>query len=335
MSLSYGRDQTPNANACCVYDQNGFQALLRLAWTPDAHANASAGYDSRNQTIQTTVTQNSEKTSVGSWTATAMAETQANGRSDVSASGSYFTNRAEFYFNHSADFAGSGYGGLGRPASTQELTAVAVGTSLVYADGAWGIGRRITSGFALVTPHESLQGSPVVVGGGDSTVAETDWLGPAVVPTSSPYRQARMTYDAPGAPAGYDLGSAAFDMKAPYKAGYNLKAGSAYTVTAMGTLLDAEGQPLPLLAGEAREADKENGRKVELFTNRAGRFGAQGLAPGKWIIEMPAEAGPARYAIEIPAGVTGLHDAGTLKPSSAGQQKPPVIEAEADDNATN
>jgi outer membrane usher protein len=144
-----------------------------------------------------------------------------------------------------------------------------------------------------------------------------------------------VTYDAPEAPAGYDLGSAAFDMKAPYKAGYNLKAGSAYTVTAMGTLLDAEGQPLPLLAGEAREADKENGRKVELFTNRAGRFGAQGLAPGKWIIEMPAEAGPARYAIEIPAGVTGLHDAGTLKPSSAGQQKPPVIEAETDDNATN
>ena len=95
-----------------------------------------------------------------------------------------------------------------------------------------------------------------------------------------------MTYDAPGAPAGYDLGSAAFDMKAPYKAGYKLMAGSAYTVTATGTLLDAEGQPLPLLAGDAREANKENGRKVELFTNRAGSFGAQGLAPGKWIIEI-------------------------------------------------
>ena len=110
-----------------------------------------------------------------------------------------------------------------------------------------------------------------------------------MVPSASPYRQSRLTYDAPGAPTGYDLGSAAFDMKAPYKAGYNLKAGSAYTVTATGTLLDAEGQPLPLLAGEAREANKENGRKVELFTNRTGSFGAQGLAPGKWIIEMPTE----------------------------------------------
>ena len=165
-------------------------------------------------------------------------------------------------------------------------------------------------------------------------MAETDWLGPAVVPSASPYRQSRLTYDAPGAPAGYDLGSAAFDMKAPYKAGYNLKAGSAYTVTATGTLLDAEGQPLPLLAGEAREANKENGRKVELFTNRTGSFGAQGLAPGKWIIEMPTEPGPTRYVFEIPDGVTGLHSAGTLKPSGAPQQKPPIIEAEAD-NATN
>ena len=38
-------------------------------------------------------------------------------------------------------------------------------------------------------------------------------------------------------------------------------------------------------------------------------------------------------SIEIPEGVTGLHNVGALKPSGV-QQKPPVIEAEAD-NATN
>jgi outer membrane usher protein len=265
-----------------------------------------------------------------------MAETKAEGQSSVSGSASYVTNRAEYYFSHAADFGGLGYGGLTHPYSTQQQTSASVATSLVYADGAWGVGRHVASGFVLVTPHESLQGSPVLVGGAESPVAETDWLGPAVVPSANPYTQARLTYDAPGAPAGYDLGSASFDMKAPYKAGYNLKAGSAYTITAIGTLLDVEGQPLPLLAGEAREADKEKGRKVELFTNRAGRFGAQGLAPGKWIIEMPGDPEPVRYAFEIPEGVVGLHDAGTLKPTSGGsQQKPPIIEAEADDNATN
>ena len=330
LSLGYSRDQTGDTSAS---NQNGFQGFLRLAWIPEAHAIASTSYDSRSQSTQTSLTELSDKAGVGSWNASAIAESQADGQSTVSGSASYLANRAEFYFNHAADLSGPGYGGLDRPYSTQELTSVGVATSFVYADGAWGIGRRIANGFALIAPHESLQGSPVVVGEAGSHVAESDWLGPAVVPSASPYRQTRVSYDAPDAPAGYDLGSAAFDMKAPYKAGYNLKAGSAYTVTATGTLLDSEGQPLPLLAGEAHEANKENGRKVELFTNRAGRFGAQGLAPGKWIIEMPTESGPTSYEIEIPEGVTGLHSVGTLKPSGV-LQKPPIIEAEGD-NATN
>ncbi len=334
ISFGYSQDQTGGTNACCVSSQSGFQAFLRVTWTPDPHANASTSYDARSQTMQTAFNQTSEKTGVGTWSATATTETQADGQSAVSASGSYFTNRAEVYVNHAADLVGPGYGGLDRPHSTQEATSIGVTTSVVYADGAWGIGRRVMSGFALITPHESLQGSPVVVGTAESPAGRTDWLGPAVVSSGTPYRQSRLTYDAPGAPAGYDLGSAAFDMKAPYKAGYKLMAGSAYTVTATGMLLDAEGQPIQLLAGEAREADKENGRKVELFTNRAGSFGAQGLAPGKWIIEMPTEPGPTRYVFEIPDGVTGLHSAGTLKPAGAPQQKPPIIQAEAD-NATN
>ena len=333
MSLSYGHDGAAEGPASHAPGRSGFDAFLRLAWIPDTRENIAASYDSRTRTAQTSFTETSEKANIGSWTATAIAETQANGESDVSASASYFSNRAEFYVNHAAGFEGPGYGGLDRPASTQELTSAAVATSLVYADGAWGIGRRVTSGFALVTPHESLKGSPVVVGDADQPIAKTDWLGAAVIPSANPYRSARISYDAPDAPAGYDLGSAVFDMKAPYKAGYNLKAGSAYTVTAMGTLLDPEGQPLPLIAGEAREADKENGRKVGLFTNRSGRFGAQGLAPGTWIIEMPAETGPLRYTMTIPEGVAGVHNAGTLKPSGA-QTKPPVIEAETD-NATN
>ncbi len=334
VSFSYGQDQTADATACCAYNQNGFQAFLRLAWTPDAHSNASASYDSRSQAVQTAYTQSGEATGVGSWNATAIAETGGNGETTASASASYFANRAEFYVGHEAAFSGLGYGEPFNPYSTQEQTSIGVGTSLVYADGAWGLGRRVTSGFALIAAHESLEGSPVVVGGAELIVAETDWLGPAVTPTSSPYRQTRITYDAPDAPAGYNLGSAAFDMKAPYKAGYNLKAGSAYTVTAMGTLLDAEGQPLPLLAGEAHEANKENGRKVGLFTNRAGTFGAQGLAPGKWIIEMPTEPGPSRYVFEIPEGVVGLYNAGALKQEGGVQQKPPIVEAEAD-NGTN
>ena len=346
LSVGYGWDPTANTTACCassqtntpaISNQSGFQAFVRLAWAPDAHSNAIASYDSRSQTAEAIYSQTSETTGVGSWAATVDAATGANSQSAVNASASYVANRAEVSVNHSAGFSGIGYNGTFNPLSTEERTSVQVASSLVYADGAWGVGRPVTGGFALVTPHKSLDGSPVVVGATDSVVAESGWFGPAVVPKVPAFTQTRVPYDVPEAPAGYDLGSAAYDMNAPYRAGYNLQAGSAYTVSAMGTLLDTEGQPLSLLAGTAREANRENGRKVELFTNQTGRFGAQGLAPGKWIIEMPTEGEPARYIIEIPEGVVGLHNAGTLKPDgSAGQRKPPVIEAKADtDNGTN
>ena len=70
-------------------------------------------------------------------------------RAGVGGSASYFTNRAEFYFNHSASFTGLPYSGPLDPYTPEERSAVGIGTSLVYADGAWGMGRPVTSGFSL------------------------------------------------------------------------------------------------------------------------------------------------------------------------------------------
>ncbi len=315
---------------------------MRVSWTPDAHTNALASYDSRNEAGHVTYSQSSETSGVGSWTASVDGTTDSNNDGALNASASYVANRAQVSVSHNAGLVGIGANGTFNPNFTEERSSVSVASSFVYADGAWGVGRPVNGGFAMVTPHKSLEGSPVVVGGTNATIAESDMLGPAVVPSVSAYSRTRLAYDAPGAPAGYDLGSASYDLKAPYKAGYSLQAGSAYTITAMGTLLDGEGQPLPLLAGTAHEAGKENGRKVELFTNREGRFGAQGLAPGKWVIEMPTEPEPTRYEFAIPEGVVGLHNAGELKPSSGGggqppkpqQTKPPLIEAGLPNEAT-
>ena len=318
LSVGYGRDQT----AECVpglYNQNGFQVLGRVAWTPGAHTTVLSSYDSRAGVGEISGTQTSESQGVGAWTASAQAQTTQNDQSGVGGAVTYSGNRGDITVAHSAGLAGVGFNGVSNFASTEERTTVSVASSFVFAGGAWGIGRPVTNGFAIVTPHSSLDGSSVIVGQADSPVAKTDWLGSAVVPSLTAYRTARLPYDAPDAPTGYDLGSATYDIHAPYKAGYALQAGSAYTVTAIGTLQTARGEPIPLLAGTAREADKPNGRKVELFTNRAGRFGAQGLAPGRWIIEMPTEGEPTRYVIGIPEGVKGLHNAGVLKPAG-GQQ---------------
>ena len=321
LSVGYGQDGIATNQTCCLANRDGFRTFVRVSWIPDAHTSAWASYDSRAESGHVTYNQSSETTGVGSWVATVDASTDATNDSGINASASYVANRAEVSVSHNAGLAGIGYNGAFNPSFTEERTSLSVGSSLVYADGAWGAGRPVSGGFALVTPHQSLEGSPVVVGAADQSIAESGMFGPAVVPNVKTYSQTRLPYDAPGAPTGYDLGSATYDLKAPYKAGYNLQAGSAYTVTAMGTLLDTEGQPLRLLAGTAREANKENGHKVELFTNRVGRFGALGLAPGHWIVEMPTEPEPSRYVLDIPEGLVGLHNAGELRPSGSGEQQ--------------
>jgi outer membrane usher protein len=85
-------------------------------------------------------------------------------------------------------------------------------------------------------------------------------------------------------------------------------------VSVYGTMLDSRGRPLALLTGVARPAGR-GGKRVVLFTNQAGRFGAEGLAPGRWVVEMQSDDGPVHYVIDVPADAVGLVKAGTLAPS--------------------
>jgi outer membrane usher protein len=119
---------------------------------------------------------------------------------------------------------------------------------------------------------------------------------------------------------GYSLGKGGFDLKAPYRAGYALDVGSAYSVSAFGTLQDAGGEPIALLTGTATAA-ADQAKQVAIFTNGAGKFGADGLAPGRWIIEMATEGAATRFVLEVPEGTTGLFKAGVLKPSAGDEAK--------------
>jgi len=128
------------------------------------------------------------------------------------------------------------------------------------------------------------------------------------------YQPSTIPIDVADLPVGYSLGTATFDIVAPYKAGYSLEVGSAYSVYAYGTLLLPDGGPVALLTGIARPASGP-GRQVAVFTNAAGKFGAEGLAPGRWTIEMATAPRPTDYVIDIPQGTDGLFRCGTLRPS--------------------
>jgi outer membrane usher protein len=116
-------------------------------------------------------------------------------------------------------------------------------------------------------------------------------------------------------PIGYDLGAAAFDVTPRYKAGYAFTVGSDYSVTLVATMLDQDGKSLPLMSGAALEEGDAARSPVQVFTNREGRLVAQGLRPGRWIIEL-GERDKLRYVADIPQGTEGVIRLGTLSPNT-------------------
>ena len=90
-----------------------------------------------------------------------------------------------------------------------------------------------------------------------------------------------------------------------YRSGYVLEVGSDYNVTLVGTMLNSDGQLVTLVAGQATELAHPDRPPVTLFTNRQGRFGASGLAPGKWRIQM-LDQNKSVYIVTIAKDAVGV-----------------------------
>ena len=235
-------------------------------------------------------------------------------RSDLGAganlNGVYYANRAELGFSHYGTFERD-LGG-----STGQRTSLRFGTALAMADGTFSVGRPIQDSFAIVRAHHSLDGVDVLVdANGSGFAASTGILGTAVQPSMSSYSERNVQVTVPDAPLGANLGEGAFRLLPPYRAGYLLTAGSDYMVSVVGRLLDASGEPVVLIAGTATEAAHPEREPVPLFTNAAGRFGATGLAAGKWRITL-TDPDRTSYAIDIPASASATIALGDLRPAA-------------------
>jgi outer membrane usher protein len=249
---------------------------------------------------------------VGSYNIAADLE-RSNFGSGANALVNYFANRAELGFSHFSTFT-SGFG-----SSTGQRTSLRAATSLAFADGAFSLGRPIFDSFALVKGHRSLKAASIIVEPSPfGYTAATGLLGAATQPNLSSYAERTVTIDAPSAPSGLDLGQGSFRLFPPYRSGYRLIVGSAYGVTALGRLLNAEGEPIILISGQATELSNPNREPVVLFTNREGRFGAFGLAPGRWRLKMLDEQS-SEYVIEIPKDAEGVVRLGDVRPSGKGE----------------
>lgn len=295
-------------------EDGDFRVMARLSVRPYENTRVSTSYDTLNR--EATVSAYSTfGHGLDSWETSVDAQTRARGDEETTAgaSVSYYGNRAEVTAQHTSSMNGLAWGGFDMDDTTQRST-VRVGTSIAFADGKAGVGRPIRGeGFAVVAPHESIAGKEITVGTADDVRARADFFGPAVVPDLPAYSNSTVPVDVEDLPIGYSLGAGALETYAPYRAGYALEVGSAYSVSVFGILIGSDGEPLALLAGTASPAGSPD-KQVPLFTNSVGKFAAEGLSPGRWTIEMPSEGAPTRYALDIPQGVDGLFKAGTLTP---------------------
>jgi outer membrane usher protein len=197
-------------------------------------------------------------------------------------------------------------------ANVDNRTSFRLGTALVFADGDFGLSRPVQDSFAIVVPHPELAGQDIGVDRvRDTYAARTDWLGPAVVPDLSSYRVRKMTIDAPDLPLGYELGPSDRTVWPTYKSGTVIRVGTGATVLLRGVLETAKGAPVSLQSGQIVFLDEPGMPPIEVFTNRKGKFMAEGLKPGTFELRLLGDAQP-KVRFVIPKGKAGLYDIGSL-----------------------
>ena len=302
LSLSYNSAPVGSENASA----ERWSILGRVTWKPSKGNEVSFTQDSLSR--KSVVGLASEgQASDGHYAVKADIErdlaTSSGGNQDqVDFSANYSGSRFDVSASRSRQFFGSNYG------IVSDVSTVSAGGAVAFADDHIAVGRPVTDSFAIVVPHDPNDATSLRVPGETYPRAQSDRFGPALVSDLASYSHSAFPVEAEDAPAGYDLGTGVFDVRPDYKSGYVLKVGSDYGVTAVGSL-EADGKPLALLSGLAKEEGVSNPRKVVVFTNKAGQFCAEGLKAGTWRVEMIGDP-PKCFRLTLPEGASGIFDAG-------------------------
>lgn len=289
-------------------DSRGNEAsgFLTLSVRLGRYSTLRTEYDSRDNRMRASF-QTLRGSGVGSFNVTSDIQRSDYG-ADLAVNASYFGNRAELGLTHFGTFTRD------FSQSENQRSTLRLATSLALADGAVSIGRPIYDAFAIVRPHKSLKRTDVTVEPSPfGHTASTGALGVATMPSLSSYADRTIAVDAPAAPAGTDIGQGSFKLFPAYRSGYVLEVGSDYNVTALGSMLDVDGQILALVSGKATELARPERPATTVFTNRQGRFGLTGLAPGRWRLEM-LDARKSVFEIEIPQDAAGIVRLGEITP---------------------
>lgn len=296
---------------------SGVSFNISLVFQPSFRRRAEARYETRANTAELSYNQSglNQLNSVG-FGGVVMRQ---DGNARLLGYGSYSGNRFDAALSHAS------FGPSLSDITALNVTTARIGTTLAYAGGMFGVGRRINDSFMLLEPHENLGKRRVVVG---QSLSKNDYigrsgpLGAAMNNFLGSYSMQSVQYDVEDAPAGYDTGPGIVRVKPPYKSGYTLRVGTDAFVSVMGTLITAPDKPVSLIGGRVTlldVKDGENPKPVPFFTNSVGRFAISNMLPGRrYLVETYGPNGTIDKAFEftVPADTDGLVNLGTVRPGS-------------------
>lgn len=221
----------------------------------------------------------------------------------------YFGNRFSGNVNHERiEVIGGDDAG-----DVEQSTTVDVETAVAFADGRFAIGRRADRGFVIVSRHPTLKSHPVAIETPflDTTLARAAFLGPALTPIELPYVPSSFEFDVRNLPLGYDIGDEIIQIQPGAFSGYVVQVGSEAASTVMGVLKTRDARPVTLRGGQLQSRDNADASPVPFFTNRTGRFVAEGVASGTYDIMLVDEENTIGL-LEIAPGEPGVVDVGDV-----------------------
>lgn len=297
--------------------RNGISFSVGIVFQPSYLRRAEARYESRDNLAEISYNQSNQNlmNSVGF----GGVATHEDGQVRAQGYATYSANRFDAAVSHAT------FGPSVSRFGEVNATTVRVGTTVAFADGVFGIGRRVNDSFMLFKPYDNLGKRSVVVGQSlakNDYVARSGAMGPALYNFLGSYVPQSVQYDVEDAPPGYDIGSGVLRVNPPYKSGYIARIGTDAFATAMGTLQMADGNPVSLVGGRVTMldvGDKDAPKPIPFFTNSVGRFAVPSLTPGRrYLVETYGASGTIDKAFEftVPADTDGLVKLGTVLPGS-------------------
>lgn len=192
------------------------------------------------------------------------------------------------------------------------VTTLQMGTAVVFAGGYFGLGRPVTDSFAIIAPRKSLKGQKLMVNPDSegNYIAQSDWLGPAVMPELSSYNPNTLVVGAKDLPLGVSIPQDHFNLYPRYKSGYAFPLGNDANVYLVAQLNNSKGEPIGMASGLATSLDDNSAPAITVFTTRKGVMQSEGFKAGRYRVEIAVDKYEA-FEITIPNDAKEEYNVGT------------------------